>query len=226
MSFFEQAYNSDPHRRGMTSTLYTQLLNTGSSPVPSYTSKWERDFEITLEDVDWHHIWKATKSSSQNIVALETVTSFLTRWYLVPARIAKYVPHYPSTCFRGYSTQGNFHHIWWSCPIAQTFWSNLFNILSTLFDTTLQPDPTLALLNLKLQKLFQRQFKLLLQVTTAAKQMIAKSWKTSSLCVLCVQKQGHTSNDPRKNRGSHIRQGRQIRSPLVPLGDTLSPTQF
>lgn len=155
--------------------------------------------EITLEGADWNHIWLATKSSCQNSVAIETNYKVLTRCYLVPARIAKYVPQYPSACFRGCSTQGHVHHIWCSCPIVQTFWSNLFSMLSTLFDTALQqPYPSIAILNLKLPNLSQCQFKLLLQVTTAAKQIIAKSWKTPSLCS-CGQKQGYISNGPCKN---------------------------
>lgn len=60
-------------------------------------------------------------------------------------------------------------------------------MLSTLFDKMLLSDRSVAVLNLKTTSLSQRQFKLLLQITTATKQTIAKSWKTATLCVLVIK---------------------------------------
>lgn len=100
MSIFEQTCKSYPHRRGLISALY--------SPSPSfYAPKWESDLEWMLHVADWNHIWQATKSSSQNIVVLEANYKVLTHWYLVPARISKYVSHYPSNCFKGCAAQGS-----------------------------------------------------------------------------------------------------------------------
>lgn len=91
----------------------------------------------------------------------------------------------PPHCFR--ATPGTHQHIWLDFPIAKSFWTNIFNIISTLFKDTLSPDPTVSLLNKKLSCLTSQQFKLLLQVTTVAKQVMAKAWKTRSLCILAVK---------------------------------------
>lgn len=56
-------------------------------------------------------------------------------------------------------------------------------MISTLFAVTISPDPSIALLNLKPANLTRNQFKLLLQVTTAAKQTIAKAWKSPNLAI-------------------------------------------
>lgn len=56
-----------------------------------------------------------------------------------------------------------------------------------MFNTTLIPDPTVALLNSKPQTITQRQFQLLLYVTTEAKQAIAQAWKTPTLCVMTAK---------------------------------------
>lgn len=56
-----------------------------------------------------------------------------------------------------------------------------------MFDSTLLPDPTVALLNNKPQNLTHFQYKLQLYVTTAAKQSIAKAWKSSTLCIVLVK---------------------------------------
>lgn len=111
MSFFEQTCKKDPYRRKLISTLYSHLLHSGTSTALSYVMKWEGDLERSLDLSDWNHIWEATKSSSRNIVALETNYKVLTRWYLVTARITKFVPHYSSDCFRDCPTQGTFLHI-------------------------------------------------------------------------------------------------------------------
>lgn len=59
-------------------------------------------------------IWMSMKSSTMNIVTLETNNKVLTRWYLVPERIAKIVPNYPLTALwavmnRGLDMCGLFH---------------------------------------------------------------------------------------------------------------------
>lgn len=54
-------------------------------------------------------------------------------------------------------------------------------MISTSFAVTIFPDPLIALLNLKQTTLSSNQFKLLLQITTATKQTIAKAWKSPTL---------------------------------------------
>lgn len=184
---FERTCISDPHRRGLIADLYTQLLTHTSSTPPSYTSKWETDLNLTPDTLDWVQIWKDTKSATPNIIALETNYKVLTRWYLVPARVSKLLPQYPPQCFRGCSDPGTHLHIWWTCPIAQAFWSKIFYFLSTMFGTTIQLDPSVALINNKSRNITQLQFKLLLNVTTAAKRTIAKAWKSDKLCEVMVK---------------------------------------
>lgn len=111
---------------------------------------------------------------------------------LRPSQISKFSPQYPSHCFRGCSTPGTQVHIWWECNIVRSFWSEVFNILSTMFKVILLPDTHIALVNSKPHALSNRQFKLMLFVT-AAKQVIAKVWKTDSLDISLV-KQGVTQS--------------------------------
>lgn len=120
-------------------------------------------------------------------MSLETNYKVLTRWYLVPTRISKFFPQYPSHYFRGCTVPGSHVHIWWECPKVSSFWSEIFKILSTMFKVSLTPDPTVALLNSKPQTITHRQFKLLLFVTTAAKQTIANAWKLNTLCIMSVK---------------------------------------
>lgn len=94
-SHFEHTCKSDPHGRGFLSDLYKRPLEPILTPQ-SYIVKWEGDLDLTLEHVDWTHIWEATKLASQNIVALETNHKVLHTVVFAPASISKFLPQYPS----------------------------------------------------------------------------------------------------------------------------------
>lgn len=139
LSIYEGICDSDPHAPGIISRLYNHLT---SPPVnlPSYTAQWSTDLQIEHDAEDWVDIWTNTKSSSHNIVALEANYKVLMSWYLVPARVSKFLPNYSPMCFRGCGERGTHVHIWWSCPIVKQFWTIIFHMASTLpwpiFDTT------------------------------------------------------------------------------------------
>ena len=186
MSVFENICQSDPHAPGIISRLYSHFTSDSTDP-PLYAAQWSKDLQITLDREDWIGIWNRTKSSSQNIIALEANYKVLMRWYLVPARISKFLPSYPAGCFRGCGERGTHEHIWWSCPIVRRFWIAIFQIASTLLQEKISPDPSLALLN-HIQSDFTRaQVRLLLQLTTAAKQTIARAWKTPTIHIAEVK---------------------------------------
>lgn len=56
-------------------------------------------------------------------------------------------------------------------------------MISTLFAVSILPDILIALLNLKPTTLSSNQFKLLLQITIAAKQTVTKAWKLPTLAL-------------------------------------------
>lgn len=181
MTQFERICISDPHIRGLISILYFQLNMISSEFLPSYTTKWAQDMNRVFNKQDWSNIWSATKTSSPNCFAVETNYKVLARWYLVPARIAKFVPTYSPNCFRGCDTAGTHFHIWWQCPVVEEFWKNIFLMASKALEITIPPDPATALLNLKPTILTHTQFQLFIQLSTAAKQTIAKAWKSQNL---------------------------------------------
>ena len=106
----------------MISTLYTQLLIDPKYDKPIYVRKWEEDLGRTLDNAEWTKIWSAIKSSLPNVTAMETNYKVLTRWYLVSARVAKFAPTHSALCLRGCSDLGTHLHVWWTCPIVQSFW--------------------------------------------------------------------------------------------------------
>lgn len=75
-------------------------------------------------------------------------------------------------------------HIWWTCPIVSSYWDQIFSMLTALMGIHIAPNPAIALLNKRSNNLTTAQFKLLLHVTAASKQIIAKAWKKPTICTL------------------------------------------
>ena len=183
MTQFERICKRDPHSRGLISILYSQLSTKLTAKLPSYAEKWMNDLGFNIDISTWNKVWSNTKTSSQNILAMETNDKVLMYWYLVPVRIAKFAPHYSPLCFRGCGDPGTHLHIFWECPVTKNYWKEIFLMISAVFKKSITPDPTTALLNLKPDCISYAQFKLFLQITTAAKQTISKAWKTATLLV-------------------------------------------
>ncbi|PIO29580.1 hypothetical protein AB205_0187670, partial [Aquarana catesbeiana] len=69
---FERICKCDPHSKGLITLIHNHLITLPNIESPSYVAKWERDLGFQLEATGWDKTWATTKSSSQNITALET----------------------------------------------------------------------------------------------------------------------------------------------------------
>ena len=76
----------------------------------NYVVKWENDPDRTIDKAEWSAILSNNKSFSPNVIDIETTYKVLSRWYLVPATIAKFAPDYAGLCFCGCSEQGTYIH--------------------------------------------------------------------------------------------------------------------
>lgn len=122
ITHFKSIGKNDPHSKGLVSMLYSHLNALPDTKTPSYVEKWENDLGFHMDSSKWDKVWANTKISSHNLVALEANYKVLIRWYLVPVRIAKYVPQYSPLCFRGCGDLGTYFHIFWDCHIAKNYW--------------------------------------------------------------------------------------------------------
>lgn len=91
LTTFEDFWEKDHQAPGHISTLYLMKLTKSLPHPPSYVSKWKSVLNITVEPGDWTDIWLATCS----VNSLEATCKVVSCWYLVPARISKFVLNYP-----------------------------------------------------------------------------------------------------------------------------------
>lgn len=75
--------------------LYLQMQDKPGCNPPEYTSKWEADIGVALTSGYWNAVLANTKSSVQNVTALEWSYKIMTRWNLIPARVSNYAPQIP-----------------------------------------------------------------------------------------------------------------------------------
>lgn len=129
--------------------LYSSLLAKPTLRQHDYMNMWATDLDNTIEPEQWTQIWNPTKLSSQNVLALQTDCNVLNSWYFIPTCLAHFILGQTGCCFLGYDIPGTYEHTWWSCLIVCTLWTQIYNILATMFNIAIPMLLGEALLNLK-----------------------------------------------------------------------------
>lgn len=130
------------------SALYLELrTNTNTFVSDRAKRRWERDVG-PLEESDWDDILDTTKLCSPKQPGRLTQIYILHRTYLTPLRISKYRPDHSSKCPRCDDPAGTFLHLLWSCPMIQTYWTQVINFLHDQMGSPLQLDPRPCILGL------------------------------------------------------------------------------
>lgn len=142
-----------------------------------YMQKWEQDIEETMEMDTWYNTAQLASKGYINTSLIEANYKVLLRWYMVPARIATYIPGASPLCFRGCGGEGTIYHTWWSCPKVRRYWIRIYNFIYSLTQVNLTKSPQQALLGCPLEGVPRYTKKLISFVFTAARIAIARSWR-------------------------------------------------
>ena len=95
-------------------------------------------------------------------------------------RLSRIYPNATDSCNRCKQSPADHSHMFWSCPRLATFWSEIFKTLSTAYDTTISPEPLLALFGAPLEPCTSRVIQNVLAFTTLlARRLILLKWKHS-----------------------------------------------
>lgn len=143
----------------------------------SYMQSWERDLGLDWDLDTWHSRFSSAYKGILNISLIEADLKVLSRWYLVPTRLAKFYPQSSPLCFRGCGHLGSLLHILWECPRIRGYWNKLFQLIRRVTGSVVPQIPTIALLNQKIPKLSKNNQILSHYIFTGAKLTIARAWK-------------------------------------------------
>lgn len=119
---FERICRATPHSPGVIFLLYSSIISSRKPPVRAYHLQWEEDLGKKLDPEDWQIMTISLTKTCRNVLTLENAYKVFYRWYYTPARLAHFIPSYPSHCFRGCSLEGTMAHIWWTCPKVCRLW--------------------------------------------------------------------------------------------------------
>lgn len=103
--------------KGGTSLIYSALAE--PQEKATYMTTWENDVGFEWDLDTWHsHVASAFKGIL-NVSLTEADLKIMTRWYLVPTRLAKFYPQSSPTCFRGCGHLGTLLHIFGSAHVSE-----------------------------------------------------------------------------------------------------------
>ncbi|KAF3837673.1 hypothetical protein F7725_009441 [Dissostichus mawsoni] len=86
---------------------------------------WERDLDITIDDLDWQEVWVYAGKISICNRTKSTQFRILHRTHITPALKNKMDTNASPLCSKCNSETGNLIHCFWSCVKLQCYWSGI-----------------------------------------------------------------------------------------------------
>lgn len=131
----------------MISNIHSMLFASISLKDVKACQAWERELQIDLSEDNWECIFTIAHKGSLNVTTQENNYKTLSRWYRTPALLNKFNPDTSDKCWRSSNETGTLLHIWWSCPLRQTFWTQVHDITSQVTIYPLDYSPARLILH-------------------------------------------------------------------------------
>ena len=168
----------DPEQKRLISSLYSLINSAIDSPVPGPKGSWERELETTLPDDYWQQVLHLVHSSSVCARHGLLQCKVVHKANYTNLRLSQIYPSITDSCNRCKQSPANHSHMFWFCPRLATFWSDIFKTLNTAYNTSITPDPLLALFGAPLQPITSKVMQTVLAFTTLlARRLILLKWK-------------------------------------------------
>lgn len=163
--------------RRVASTVYKTMMEATTGVLP-VIQIWEQDLNIENDTIDWEAVWDNIFHCSKNPNHQHIHFNICHRTYWTPQKRFKIkaIPN-PHCTFCKPEQIGTFLHMVWECEEVQEFWHKIAKTIGDIIGRPIPIDPIVWLLNddSKLQ-LFEKQRKIWLAGSTAAKKMIVQRW--------------------------------------------------
>ena len=168
----------DPGQKQLISSIYSLINSSLDSPASGPKYSWEQELGVTLPDDYWEQVLRLVHSSSicarHGLLQCKVVHKV----HYTNLRLSRIYPNVTDSCNRCKQSPADHSHMFWSCPGLATFWSEIFKTLSTAYNTTISPQPLLALFGAPLQPFASRVIQNVLAFTTLlARRLILFKWK-------------------------------------------------
>ncbi|XP_055516170.1 uncharacterized protein LOC129712047 isoform X1 [Leucoraja erinacea] len=168
------------------SYLYNSILNIDLPSTEVLREEWERELMIKITKVKWEkyliYIHKCSINVRHNLIQFKIVH----RLYYSKTRLNKFYPNISATCDKCQAQKATITHSLVSCIKLYRFWNYIFEILTKLFKTRMEPNTEMIIFGVMEDgnKLNASQNLFLNYGLIIAKKLILKFWKGTSIPTL------------------------------------------
>lgn len=139
------------------------------------------DLDTEISPEQWHTSFTFTHKSSISGFSQEKNYRLLSRWYRDPVMVNKMYPNTLDACWCCHEGKGSYLHMWRECDRVRPFWNKVFGIYNNLYNASLVPSPTVALLSILPGPIKTHKKSLLRFFLSAARHVILQHWKTETI---------------------------------------------
>lgn len=107
----------------------------------------------------------------------ETNYKLLSRWYRVPADLARIYPLVSDQCWRECGHRGTLLHIWWECPLIRPYWTDIKSLIREILDLDIPLSPAYFLLHVPRIPISRYKKSALPHLLNAARRLLPIYWK-------------------------------------------------
>uniref|UniRef100_A0A803TWA0 Reverse transcriptase zinc-binding domain-containing protein n=1 Tax=Anolis carolinensis TaxID=28377 RepID=A0A803TWA0_ANOCA len=164
--------------------LYQQLLiwETEEVYVKDNMIAWAREFGHTINFEDWEKCWQKKLKYTYSTSIKESWYKIFFRWYITPVKLAKFNKgKRGEECWKCRKEKGDLFHMWWGCKKIKRFWRKIKKEMEIILQIKFTLKPEYLLLGLTDFHMDSNNEKLFIYMISAARIVIAKSWKTTEI---------------------------------------------
>uniref|UniRef100_A0A803TKB6 Reverse transcriptase domain-containing protein n=1 Tax=Anolis carolinensis TaxID=28377 RepID=A0A803TKB6_ANOCA len=164
--------------------LYQQLLiwETEEVYVKENMILWARECGHTIMLEEWERYWQKRIKYTYSTVLKESWYKIFYRWYITPVKLAKFNKgKMGDECWKCRKMKGDFFHMWWGCKKIKSFWRSIKKEMEIILQKKLVFKPVYFLLGLTDFFTDLNNEKLFIYMISAARLVIARTWKTSEV---------------------------------------------
>lgn len=165
----------------VTSLAYRWIQDGEDKGEGDLRESWSRALGIPLTTSQWMKACVFAHKCSLSTKTQETAYKLLTQWYATPVKLHSWFPDHSDTCWRCNSDKGSLLHIWWQCPILNTFWAKVREMIYLITETKLKLDAAACLLHVTEFPIKRYKHSLTKHLLNAAKAVIPLYWKSTKI---------------------------------------------
>lgn len=176
--------NFSPYISHLVSILYTALQD-DRADTSHIKENWEKDLNIQITEEQWNHSLNQIHKCSINVRHCLMQFKMVHRLHFSKAKLNRWFPSVSPLCDKCQTDEATLAHSYILCPKIQVYWCNIFDIISEILDSRIEPDPQTIIFNIS---------EALDDLTSAHRRFVNYCLMSAKKCLLMLWKGKDTPN--------------------------------